>query len=215
MADRHDQNARQKGQEEALTAPAGPSAAENEQLQQLISEMQPEPELPGLAGDAFDVLGRAAEQINSQRRARGRPPGSANRRNDEVFDYLEARGFKAPELRLMEIISADTRELAAALCGPNVKADHIPFDNALKVLRLQQAAAKELLPYKFAKKSEHNVQVNGRVAHFFTAGWLLEGQPQANADHFSLTKNSEEYQEVNNPEEMQSDKSASDDRLKH
>lgn len=192
----------EKGQEEALTrAKSGenPENFEAAAIAQLLATVNAAPELPGLddhSADEFDVLGKLAENINAKRRGAGRPSGSANKRNDEMFDYLEARGFKAPELRLMEIVSADTRALAAALAGPSQMVEHVAFDKVLDVLKLQVAAAKELLPYKFAKKHEVKHEINARVAHVMMAGRLTEpGHGQA--VEFSLTGETVEYQEVN------------------
>lgn len=175
-----------KGQLDALTA--------------VLANVDEQPALPGLVdapADDFDVLAKAAENLNAKRRARGRPEGSANKRNAEVFDYLEARGFKAPELRLMEVISADPRELAAALAGPNTHSEHVAFDKVLDVLRVQIQAARELMPYKFAKRQELQVNHQGAVAHVMMAGRLSDGRT-GQADAFSLTGETVEYQEVSN-----------------
>lgn len=178
-----------KGHGGALTAPEIGENAEAEAIRDLLAAVDVAPELPGLVNedaDQFDVLGKLAENINAKRRGAGRPTGSSNKRNDEMFDYLEARGFKAPELRLMEIVSADTRELAAALSGPTAMADHVPFDKALDVLKLQLMAARELLPYKFAKKHEVKGEIKHLVAHVMMAGRLTDPN-QGQAVEFSLT----------------------------
>jgi hypothetical protein len=176
-----------KGQVEALTPPDPAGLDELAAVKAMLDQVNVEPQLPGLVdapADDFDLLGRAAETMNAKRRARGRPEGSANKRNAEVFDYLEARGFKAPELRLMEIISADAQELAAKIGQPT-----------LEVLKLQVQAARELMPYKFAKKQELNVNHNGMVAHVMMAGRLsLPGDGVAK--EFSLTGETVDYQEV-------------------
>lgn len=172
------------------------------QVEQLLGSLAPQAALPGLVDtdpDTVDLIGRVAEHVNGQRRARGRPAGSANRRNDEMFDYLEARGFKGPELRMMEIISADPRELAAALAGPEAKAANVPFDRAMEVLRLQAKCAEAMLPYKFAKKQELKVEHSGGQVHVMMAGPLTRpGDTPATA--FDLTGGADaqtvEYQEV-------------------
>ncbi len=119
----------------------------------------------------FDLLAGAAETSNAQRRARGRPAGAGNLRNEQTFDYLEALGFKAPERRLMEVISADPRQLAAALAGHN-RVEDVPFDRALDVLKLQLKAAGDLLPYKLAKKPQ-SIEVKKGVLHVFVAGNMM------------------------------------------
>ena len=172
-----------QGQLEALTA--------------LLANSEAEPQLPGLVDapeDDFDVLAKAAETLNAKRRARGRPEGSANKRNAEVFDYLEARGFKAPELRLMEIISADPRELAKALAGPHCISPG--FEKVMEVLRMQVQAARELMPYKFAKRQELKVEHSHKVAHVMMAGRLTDPN-QGQREAFSLTGETVDYQEVN------------------
>lgn len=94
-----------------------------------------------------DVLAAASELVAKPRRERGRPPGSANRRNTQVFDYLERLGHRDPAVTLSMIQSADTLELAAALGANSAK-------GRLAVLGLQRAAAAELMPYKYAKKPQ-------------------------------------------------------------
>lgn len=116
-------------------------------------------------GQQLDLLGGAAERENQRRRA-GRPEGSANRRNAETFDHLEALGFKAPERLLIEVISADTVDLAKRL-----KAE------PLEVLKLQVRAASDLMPYKLARKPlEHKIERTDR--HLFLAGQLTVEQTQ-------------------------------------
>lgn len=183
----------EKGQLAARTqpAPAAATAARDDAdpVAAVLAQIAPDPVLPGLVDDdaePADMLGRVAEQVNAQRRARGRPEGSANKRNAEIFDYLEARGFKQPERFLAEIVTADPRALAAALSGPNVKPEHVPFDKALEVMRLQAKAAADLLPYKLAKRQELKVEHTGKHVHLMVAGRLTApGQGPATA--FSLT----------------------------
>lgn len=174
-----------QGQEGARTRANAANSPGDEQMQQLakaLEQADPAPLLPGLdeapPAETLDLVGRAAEQINAVRRARGRPAGTQNKRNSEVFDYLEARGFKQPEVQLMEIISADPRVLAAALAGPDAKPENVSFDRALDVLKVQVAAARELMPYKFAKRHEAKVTHEGRVG-IFVAGQLSVQQTDA------------------------------------
>ena len=100
-------------------------------------------------------LATAAENIASQRRGRGRPKGSANKRNTSLFDYLEALGHRDPAVTLSMWQTADTKELAKALgVGGSSKA-------LLAVAALQVRAAGELLPYKYAKKPQQLDLVDG------------------------------------------------------
>lgn len=188
-----------EGHSEARTPAAQDFAPE---LEQLLGSIAPQASLPGLidaGGDGADLLGRIAETVNEKRRARGRPEGSSNRRNDETFDYLAARGFKMPEVRLMEIVTADPRELAAALAGGGAKPDNVSFDRAMEVLRLQAKCAEVLMPYKFAKKQELKVEHSGGQVHVMMAGPLTRpGDSPATA--FDLTGGAHaqtvDYQEV-------------------
>ncbi len=114
--------------------------------------------------DAEDLLSRAANSVTAQRKGPGRPKGAANRRNADVFDYLEALGHRDPAVTLSLIQSADVGELATALdCK---KAD---------AARLQIAAAKELLPYKYSKKPLA-IDVKEQKLHMFITGDLNTGE---------------------------------------
>lgn len=122
-------------------------------------------------GQQFDLLGQAAETSNARRRGAGRPAGALNRRNAETFDYLEALGYKGPERVLMQIISADPRELAAALAGPGQKVENVSFDRAFEVLKLQVKAAADLMPYKLARRPQAH-EITRRELHLFLSGNL-------------------------------------------
>jgi hypothetical protein len=164
-------------------------AEQVDQVAALVAQLQPQASLPGLTdepADDLDMLGRVAETVNAKRRARGRPSGSANKRNSEVFDYLEARGFKAPEVRLMEIVTADARDLAAAISGPHAKAEAMDFDKVLEVMRLQIKAAETLMPYKYAKRQELKVESNQNHLHVMMAV-PLGGSTGEVPSAFSLT----------------------------
>ena len=108
--------------------------------------------------DAGDMLSRAAETENDRRRGVGRPKGSANKRNTQVFDYLEALGHRDPLVTLSLIQSADTEQLATLLACDKIDA-----------LRIQAQAAKDMLPFKYAKKPLE-VEVNKRSLHMFISG---------------------------------------------
>lgn len=112
--------------------------------------------------DASDLLAMAAEPALTQRRARGRPEGAANRKNADMIAYLRALGHRDPWVTLSLIQSADTAKLADFLGAPleiegvvqrdvdgNVKM--VPADR-LKVATLQKAAADTIMPYHHGKK---------------------------------------------------------------
>jgi len=114
------------------------SAADGEQLDLLAGSLDLEDQ---------DALATAAELIARPRRERGRPPGSTNKRNTQVFDYLERLGHRDPAVTLSMIQSADTIALAKALGADS-------FKGRIAVLSLQRSAAAELMPYKYAKKPQ-------------------------------------------------------------
>jgi hypothetical protein len=180
-----------KGHEGALTSQDLVENSEAEAIRSLLASVDVAPELPGLVSDAadeFDVLGKLAENINAKRRGAGRPSGSANKRNDEMFDYLEARGFKAPELRKMELISADPFELARTLLMASAYGPPgLPSPALiLRIIEMQDKSANDMLPYKFAKKHEVKGEIKHLVAHVMMAGRLTDPS-QGQAVEFSLT----------------------------
>jgi hypothetical protein len=137
----------EKGTVEGPHAPrSDPIAAD---LQRLAAERdQAEPEQPDLLAGSLeihdqDVLAVASELVAAPRRERGRPPGSSNRRNSQMFDYLAQLGHRHPAVTLSMIQTADTKALARAICA-----------DAIDVLRLQVSAASALLPYDLAKKPQ-------------------------------------------------------------
>ena len=140
---------------------------------QVEARTAPPPEFsaPTIDGLQMDLLGQIAETSNARRRGAGRPEGAVNKRNDATFDYLEARGFKAPEVLLMEVISADVVALSRRLMA-----------EPIEVLKLQIKAAADLMPYKLARKPQ-SVEVTRRELHMFVAGKLtpeLEAQIEQN-----------------------------------
>lgn len=184
-------------QSASTIAQAAPSAAERA-AQAILAELEPQAILPGLTEEApetFDLVAKAAETVNAQRRGPGRPKGSANMRNAEMFDYLEAMGFKQPERRLMEIISADPAQLAAAMSGPSAKPENMAFDKVLEIMRLQLRAAEVMLPYKFAKRQELNVKSTAQHLHVMVAGRLTSPN-EGPAKAFSLTGETLDFQQV-------------------
>lgn len=78
-------------------------------------------------------------------RGRGRPPGSPNRSTTKLREMLLARGYRDPMEWQAALITADPRELAAALAGGKV--ENVTFAQALEVAKLQRSAASDLNPY--------------------------------------------------------------------
>lgn len=147
--------------------------------------------------DDLDTLAQAANKVAAQRRARGRPQGSPNRRNAAVFDYLAQLGHRHPAVTLSLIQTADTLQLAAALGSPMMRDGRVVmvpvlgedgrpiFDEAtgeylkepaiqpadpVKVLEIQRKAAADLLPFDLAKRKE--LDVKRTSLHMFVAGSL-------------------------------------------
>jgi len=177
-----DHDGSKKGHREAGTPAILPSQAELAAAMADLAEKPADQQL-GLFIDNDDRLAQAAEQSNAIRRGAGRPEGSTNRRNSDLFDLAEARGYKHPFWRLMEIISADPRELAAALAGYE-HVEEVSFAQAMAVLDKQRSAAETLLPFDLAKKPQ-SIEVKGQSLHVFVAGKLSD--IKAGTAGFSLT----------------------------
>lgn len=94
-----------------------------------------------------DLLTRAADTVAGPRRARGRPAGSANRRNMDMVAYLAALGHRDPMVTLSLIQTADTRALAKSIGCDTPK-------GRLAVAQMQRQAATDMLPYFYAKKPQ-------------------------------------------------------------
>lgn len=174
-----DHDGGQKGHQEAGTLPNSQElAAAMADLGENSADDQ-----PGLFFDPGDSLAQKADKANAIRKGAGRPPGSANRRNTDLFDLAMARGYKHPFIRLMEIVSADYRDLVGS--SPKQKA---------AALALQIRAAEALLPYDMAKKPQQ-IEVKGKSLHVFVAGKLSDIRAGGVAG-FSLTGDSEQDQGV-------------------
>lgn len=104
---------------------------------------------------AFDdeMAAFAGQEIAPPKRRAGRPPGTPNRATQALKRLLLARGYRDPAEFLAAIITKPTGELARDLCdGEN--------QSSLDALRLQIAAARELLPY-FHQKMPVQVEHHG------------------------------------------------------
>jgi hypothetical protein len=176
MADRSSGN---KGHQEAGTLP------NSQDLAAAMADLgeNSDADQPGLFFDPLDSLAQKADKANAARKGAGRPPGSANRRNSDLFDLAMARGYKHPFIRLMEIVSAD----------PNSMLGSTPKQKAT-ALTLQIRAAEALLPYDMAKKPQQ-IEVKGTKLHVFVAGKLSDLKAGGGAG-FSLTGDSEQDQGV-------------------
>ncbi len=204
---------RQEGQEEART-PAAPSPAELlaamvDRLAGRVGGTVDGDQLDLLDGspdvEATDTLGAAAETVARERRARGRPAGSRNKRNTALFDLLEALGHRDPGVTLSLIQTADTLALAKALGAPAIVEGrpvrdidgsivYIPA-NPVDIMKIQEKAAADLMNYKYAK--QHKLEVDRRETHFFVAGQLGNGQLPGAAKGLSIFGgNIEENQRV-------------------
>lgn len=176
MADRSTGN---KGHQEAGTLP------NSQQLAAAMADLgeNSDADQPGLFFDPLDSLAQKADKANAARKGAGRPPGSSNRRNTDLFDLAMARGYIHPFIRLMQIVSADP----ATMLGSTPKA-------RAAALQLQIRAAEVLLPYDMAKKPQQ-IEVRGESLHVFVAGKLSDIKKGGIAG-FSLTGDSEQDQGV-------------------
>lgn len=186
----------EKGLSEAHTwrdpiegAPIGDQAAPADDLGAAVAQLAGQ---LGDQGEQFDLLGdppapvdtleSLADKSSAERRARGRPAGSTNKRNTQVFDYLEHIGHRDPVMTLSLFQTMDLRELAAML-GCKMK----------DAAALQISAAEKLLPYKYAKRpTELHVQGDGsrrpvmvigemnvQLGGLSDEGFMTAGQPRS------------------------------------
>lgn len=123
--------------------------------------------------DDGGLLAKSAETSLRERRGRGRPKGSPNKRNADVFEYLEALGHRNPAVTLSLIQSMEPDDLARALVC-----------DRLEAARLIVSAANSLMPYGFAKRPTA-VEVSAKHLHVFMAGDL--GGDDADEDGGTLT----------------------------
>lgn len=110
-----------------------------------------------------DLFALAAEPALHQRRARGRPAGSLNRKNSDMIDYLAAKGHRDPWETLSLIQSADTAKLADFLGSPVLvegrpvvidgKVLMCPADR-MAVAALQERAATTLMKFHHSAKPQ-------------------------------------------------------------
>ena len=92
-----------------------------------------------------DAIGGAISPPPKKRSA-GRPTGSVNRTTLQLQRFLLQRGYRDPSEMLAALVSQDPVELARSLGGVDA-AGKVPFDCALDALKLQRAAAADLMPY--------------------------------------------------------------------
>ena len=96
----------------------------------------------GVPGDILGALGEArAGRI-------GRPPGALNRKTRDFEAWYFGMGFKDPAELLAQVVSADPRELSKVMPGKH------PLD----AIKVQVAAAGELMPYLHGKMPVRTTQ---------------------------------------------------------
>lgn len=98
-------------------------------------------------GEGEDVLALVAETVAAPARARGRPQGSANRKNGDLIRYLAARGHRDPWVTLSMIQSADFSALCKMVGASSAK-------HKLAVLGIMRGAAADLMPFHHSKKPQ-------------------------------------------------------------
>lgn len=148
---------------------------------------------------SLDVLGVAAELVASERRARGRPKGSANKRNGDMLRYLQSLGHRDPLVTLSMIQTADTKKLARVLTAD-------PVD----VLRVQAAAARDMLPYLYAKKPQQLELPPGDARPVMVIG-EMNVQQVTNVAMMSAGEAPEQFQALSGVEAVRDRKSSSHD----
>lgn len=153
-----------EGQEEAHTLAAPAATAPSSGIDALAGA-DPLDLVAGLPDiEETDLLALAAETMLLQRRGRGRPSGSPNRKNADMIAYLHAKGHRDPWVTLSLIQSADTMALTKALRAPVMKNGKqlvskagtplFTMPDPMDVLAMQARAADALMPYHHGKKPQ-------------------------------------------------------------
>jgi hypothetical protein len=145
-----------------------------------IGQDEAEPEQPSLLladpDDASSLFAgpvrHVANAIANDKRARGRPAGSQNRRSKDLANYLLSKGYRDPALNLADLANADPLGLAVemlALPQPDgyspqevlaaaIQQGMIGRDElgklAEKATKLVVSANSELMPYFHAKRPQ-------------------------------------------------------------
>lgn len=145
-------------------APAASSAQAAEQGDDPAALLDGSPDI-----GATDLLTLAAETVAGPRRARGRPKGSANRRNMDMVAYLAALGHRDPMVTLSMIQTADTKALAKAIGCDTPK-------GRLAVAQMQRQAASDMLPYFYAKKPQQLELPEGDARPVMVVGEMTVNQ---------------------------------------
>lgn len=125
-----------------------PAAAAADAAQAALPGADPDDLLAGSPDlDADDLLAMVAEPVLTQRRARGRPKGAANRKNGDMIGYLQALGHRDPWVTLSLIQSADFASLCRVVGADSAK-------TRIQVLGLVTRAAEALMNYHHSKKPQ-------------------------------------------------------------
>lgn len=170
---------------------------------------------------SLDVLGGAAELVASERRARGRPKGSANKRNDDMMRYLQRLGHRDPAVTLSMIQTADTKQLADALGTPLILPNGLPVldqhgravfvgCDPIDVLKVQEKAASRLMEYFYAKKPQQLELPPGDARPVMVIG-EMNVQQVTNVAMMSAGEAPEQYQSLSGVEAVRDRKASSHD----
>lgn len=95
----------------------------------------------------------------------GRPAGARNRKSEAAEKWYFARGYVDPLQKLGELISEDPRVLVAWFdehAGVDAEGNKRRGPSILEVVRMQIAAAGELMPYLHGKKPI-SVEIEGQL----------------------------------------------------
>lgn len=100
-------------------------------------------------GDQEGVPGEILEALGAARAGKiGRPAGALNRKTRDFEAWYHGMGFKDPAELLAQVVSADPGELARVM----------PGKTRLDALKVQVAAAGELMPYLHGKMPVRTTQ---------------------------------------------------------
>lgn len=169
-------------------------------LAQQLATAEPEAAQPSLMFDEDETaclfrgpVRHVANIRDTAKRARGRPPGSQNKRSTDLANYLLSMGYRDPAVNLADLANADPLALALELSGLPPRDDLAPHeylgaaiqdgllsrgaasDLIEKAQALSKSANAELMPYFHAKRPQA-IQVDKTLRGFMVFGEMPEAE---------------------------------------
>jgi hypothetical protein len=169
-------------------------------LAQQLAGAEPEAEQPSLMFDEDETaclfrgpVRHVANIRDTAKRARGRPPGSQNKRSADLANYLLNMGYRDPAVNLADLANADPLALALELSALPPRDDLAPHeylgaaiqagllsraaasDLIEKAQALSKSANAELMPYFHAKRPQA-IDINKNVRGFMVFGEMPEAE---------------------------------------